>query len=896
MEYKLEDYLNRRNKPKRGLVDEPGSYAGKPRNPELAEKRKQKWIKNNPDLSWDDLNSAQKSRVYGGKETVGIGKGKNQPKTRNPEAVKKMIESKTFKTLDDYSPERKQNILDYFAKRPGPEMSIDEIEKEFFSYGRQRKNQIAGGRLTGAPFDDKTALSRIYKTETIPGYIQELDDEILRLTKEHSNPNKIKSELYKIFNDPKYTQVPEGVEAYNVFFDPKEKRFNFRLVATNNRKRSESFLNQMVATNMMKSKKGDLNYDTAMAVKKFYLEDSDTALMNRKDMTIDEKRAVRKFRKQYNLSSVESGGLGYERKSGQQVNSPWLNYARDLKFVTGKRIQEFKKFQTQANYLKDLIPTLTNPADVNFFQKELDAVKFTQNKLMSGIRDEFPGLFDGVRINQEHKIAKVLTDEGTVPLRYLAKTTPTPSFFNQIKYQEFDKPLIDLVYKYNDAENLQERKQIKNQIETLKKNFNDKTKVKGKGYLDSVKFTYGPKGVRATDTTPFFSKGDFGSQLKQNIAHSNAYLKKTGKKSIVFGGMESGKRYNIDKLIIKPPRNFEASVQALGCRGTKVRLRKVEGGNINTTDCYQKGLEKIRNRQVTDPVDARNMMRVAKASTSIARVSGAGRVAAILGPAGIGLDLLFEGAVVGNEYLKGRPFEEAWGESFLSYLGPNRKDPEELKMDRYAGDDPKAQSYVQDVRMLREFNKNLELYQTMKQDIYNEAYTPEMLLEQFDKTSDIYGMIADKYPIPMNPDGTVNDNKPGPIEQAEANTVGDEARMFATGSDYRAYKEGEEKALVKQVEKAKTLPFGELSPARIETERKKKITDIFEDGQLVGQKMKPQVELEGIYDYDRLSRGVTQGIGYMAEGGLANLTRTTPPKRSLNKDSQGLASLPEYDR
>ena len=105
--------------------------------------------------------------------------------------------------------------------------------------------------------------------------------------------------------------------------------------------------------------------------------------MNRKDMTIDEKRAVRKFRKQYNLSSVESGGLGYERKSGQRVNSPWLNYARDLKFVTGKRIQEFKKFQTQANYLKDLIPTLTNPADVNFFQKELDAVKFTQNRLMS---------------------------------------------------------------------------------------------------------------------------------------------------------------------------------------------------------------------------------------------------------------------------------------------------------------------------------------------------------------------------------------------------------------------------------------------------------------------------------------------------------------------------------
>jgi hypothetical protein len=37
-------------------------------------------------------------------------------------------------------------------------------------------------------------------------------------------------------------------------------------------------------------------------------------------------------------------------------------------------------------------------------------------------------------------------------------------------------------------------------------------------------------------------------------------------------------------------------------------------------------------------------------------------------------------------------------------------------------------------------------------------------------------------------------------------------------------------------------------------------------------------------------------IPEMKSGGLMNLTRTTPPKRSLNKDSQGLASLPEYDR
>ena len=884
MEYKLENYLDRRNNTaKRGLVDGPGAYAGrKPANPKLAEKRKQKWIKDNPDLSWDDLKDSQRSRVYNGKETVGIGRGKNQPKTKNPESVKKMIETKTRSSFDDYTPEQQKNIKTYMET-----LGVDpeNIEEEFFTYDKQKKSKIATGRLIGAPPDDHTKLSRIYKTETIPTFIEELDDEILRLTKEHSNPNKIKSELYKIFDDPKYTQVPKGVEAYNVFFDKKEKRFNFGIKGPNNRKKSNSFLNQTIAKNIMNSVEGDLNYDTAMAVKKFYLDKG--------DLTGPEKAKVKKFRRQYNLARVEAGRVMAE-KFNKPIDSPWINYARNLKFNIGKRLTEFKKFETQMTVLENTIKTLTRPEDVRFFEKELTALKENQTKLIPAIRKEFPGLFDGIKINQEHKIAKTLVDEGTVPLRYLTQTTPTPSFFNAIKYKEFDEPFIDLVYEYNDA-SPKDRPGIKKKIETLRDNFNNKTKVKGVGYLDSVKFTFGPKGVRAKDTTPTFRKGDFGSQLKQNILHSNAYLKNTGKKSIVIGRSEGQTRYPIDKLIIKPPRNFEAAVQALGCRGTKVRLPNKSGG-IQTTDCYQKGLEKIRNKQVTDPVDARNMMRVAKASTSIARVSGAGRVAAILGPAGIGLDLLFEGAVVGNEYLKGRPFEEAWGESFLSYLGPNRQDPEELKMDRYAGDDPKAQSYVQDVRMLREFNKNLELYQTMKQDIYNETYTPEMIQKQFDKTSAIYGMIADKYPIPMNPDGTVNENKLGPIEQAEANTVGDESRMYATGSDYRAYKEGEEKALVEQVEKAKTLPFGELSPARIETERKKRIIDEYEDGQLVGQKMRPEVKAQGMLDYDRLRRGVVQGIGYMAEGGLANLTRTTPPKRSLNKDSQGLASLPEYDR
>ena len=104
MLYKLEDYLNRRsNTPKRGLVDGPGGYAGKPKNPELAEERKQKWIKEYGQKEWDKLGPSSKSRVYQGAENVGTGKGSGQKgKPANPEAIEKMAEKRRYKTLDDF--------------------------------------------------------------------------------------------------------------------------------------------------------------------------------------------------------------------------------------------------------------------------------------------------------------------------------------------------------------------------------------------------------------------------------------------------------------------------------------------------------------------------------------------------------------------------------------------------------------------------------------------------------------------------------------------------------------------------------------------------------------------------------------------------------------------------
>ena len=83
-----------------------------------------------------------------------------------------------------------------------------------------------------------------------------------------------------------------------------------------------------------------------------------------------------------------------------------------------------------------------------------------------------------------------------------------------------------------------------------------------------------------------------------------------------------------------------------------------------------------------------------------------------------------------------------------------------------------------------------------------------------------------------------------------------------------------------------------MTPMKSDALRRQKITDIFEDRKLVGQKMKPEVKAQGMLDYELLKSGAIPGIGYMAEGGLANLTTTVAPQSGPN--SKGLESLRKY--
>ena len=83
----------------------------------------------------------------------------------------------------------------------------------------------------------------------------------------------------------------------------------------------------------------------------------------------------------------------------------------------------------------------------------------------------------------------------------MLKAQYVPQAFNQFKNTQFDTPLIKLVYQYNNETDPSIKQSLKSEIQDLRKNFNNRTKVGGKGYLDDMDFKFGQK-VSLIDKTP----------------------------------------------------------------------------------------------------------------------------------------------------------------------------------------------------------------------------------------------------------------------------------------------------------------------------------------------------------------------------------------------------------
>ena len=101
----------------------------------------------------------------------------------------------------------------------------------------------------------------------------------------------------------------------------------------------------------------------------------------------------------------------------------------------------------------------------------------------------------------------------------------------------------------------------------------------------------------------------------------------------------------------------------------KVNL-KADGGRIgfaNSIDCIKDGLKEQKiEAQKGNKKAAQELVQVGKVATR------AGLLKNLLGPGAILGELVFEGALIGNKILGGKPADIAYAESYLSYLDPRK--------------------------------------------------------------------------------------------------------------------------------------------------------------------------------------------------------------------------------
>jgi len=111
--------------------------------------------------------------------------------------------------------------------------------------------------------------------------------------------------------------------------------------------------------------------------------------------------------------------------------------------------------------------------------------------------------------------------------------------------------------------------------------------------------------------------------------------------------------------------------------------RKADGGRIGfalSDECIRDGLNETKKKAAAgDKKAARQLVKTAEAASKGSRL-----LKNVLGPGAILGEAVFEGALIGNKVLGGKPADIAYAESYLSYLDPRkyRGELDPLKMER----------------------------------------------------------------------------------------------------------------------------------------------------------------------------------------------------------------------
>jgi len=249
---------------------------------------------------------------------------------------------------------------------------------------------------------------------------------------------------------------------------------------------------------------------------------------------------------------------------------------------------------------------------------------------------------------------------------YTTKVQSIKKVINRKKANEIDLPFQKIINALNEGKTSMKVNKKTVPIENVIKDFNKTSaEFSKKNKVQSPKINYNEK----FDKTILDS---YGKASQENI--KQVYKDKK------FFLSEINPKIKTQDILGKQILQNITSYSKLD----KCKIGRAEGGRIGfalSDECIRDGL--IEQKKLA----ASGNKKAAKELVDVAKVaSRGGLLKNVLGPGALLGEAVFEGAIIGNKVLGGKPLDQAWAESYLSYLDPRKYrgelDPMLMERDR----------------------------------------------------------------------------------------------------------------------------------------------------------------------------------------------------------------------
>jgi len=248
---------------------------------------------------------------------------------------------------------------------------------------------------------------------------------------------------------------------------------------------------------------------------------------------------------------------------------------------------------------------------------------------------EILGLADNIA--WDHKVPSSLIDKGYADIIEYTKVNPTTANFNErIKNAQFDRPINQLITKFEKATTLDAKAKIKNEMDIVKNNFSQKYG----GYLDEISINLDPQGNLkfSSSAKPLTMKDDRIAML--------------GKSMVQEGVLKEGSPL-YKKLMKFCPKSSGGSPGVCtideAMTGLISESKQLQSGNMNEAQA-KKTAQKIR---------------------AVTRVGTGATLTSLLGPYGLAGEVVIDGAFMANNMLDGGDtYKEALSKSLIKYAMP----------------------------------------------------------------------------------------------------------------------------------------------------------------------------------------------------------------------------------